>query len=175
MPPTKNGINAMESQLGILKDEERDLIREIESERMDLLDEDELLALHKRVRRARKKHTKNYRRRAAAGVKAEGSRGGARPRHGKSAQRAEIFEEALARVSRRLAAVAEETHAALKAERLERAQAGKSTGPVQESTGNSGGVGPGHTPKHQNSAGTIKKQASSQAANAKRQAKRDSK
>lgn len=36
----------METPTGILKDDERDLIREVEAKRMDLLDEDELLALH---------------------------------------------------------------------------------------------------------------------------------
>lgn len=165
----------METLLGILKDDERDLIREVEAERMELLDEDELLALHKRVRRARKKHTKNYRRSAAAGVADEGARGTARPRHGKAAQRAEIFEEALSRVSNRLAVVAQETYEALKTERLERAQAGKSTGPDSSGLPTSGGVGSGHTASHQTSAGAKKAQASSQAANAQRQAKRDSK
>lgn len=116
----------MESPTGLLKKDELDLIREIEPKRMDALDEDELLALHKRVRRARNKHTKNYRRRAAAGVAEEGARGNARPRHGKAVQRAEVFEEALSLVSQRLAAVALETYETLKAERLERAQKGKS-------------------------------------------------
>lgn len=42
---------------------ELDLIREIESDRLERLDEDELLALHKLVSRARNRHVKNYRRR----------------------------------------------------------------------------------------------------------------
>ncbi|SEF13361.1 hypothetical protein SAMN04489740_4365 [Arthrobacter alpinus] len=164
----------METLTGILKDAELDLIREVEIERMGLLDEDELLALHKRVRRARNKHTKNYRRRAAAGVAEEGARGASRPRHGKAAQRAEVFEEALSRVSLRLAATAQETYEALKAERLERARAGKSSGPETSKIPGTGGVGPGTTPMHKTSPGAQKIQASSQAANAQRQAKRDS-
>lgn len=164
----------METLTGILKDDERDLIREVEAKRMDLLDEDELLALHKRVRRARKKHTKNYRRRAAAGVVEEGARGTARPRHGKAAQRAEVFEEALSRVSLRLATLAHETAEALKAERLERAREGKSTGPESPGLPTAGGTGPGKSAAHQTSPGAKKTQASSQAANAQRQAKRDS-
>ena len=77
----------MEAPTGILKDDELDLIREVEAERMELLDEDELLALHKRVRRARKKHTKNYRRLAAAGVVDEGAPGNRPPasRQGRTA------------------------------------------------------------------------------------------
>ena len=165
----------METLTGILKDDELDLIREVEAERMESLDEDELLALHKRVRRARKKHTKNYRRLAAAGVAEEGARGAARPRHGKAAQRAEIFEEALSRVSNRLAAVAQETYENLKAERLERAGAGKSSGPEGSAVPAAGGVGPGRAAEHQTSPGTKKARASSQAANTQRQAKRDSK
>lgn len=164
----------MESPTGLLKKDELDLIREIEPKRMDALDEDELLALHKRVRRARNKHTKNYRRRAAAGVAEEGARGNARPRHGKAVQRAEVFEEALSLVSQRLAAVALETYETLKAERLERAQKGKSSGPGT-ATAKQGGVGPGEATKHQSSPGALKAQASSQAANSQRQAKRDSK
>ncbi|ALV45369.1 hypothetical protein MB46_07550 [Arthrobacter alpinus] len=165
----------METLTGILKDTELDLIREVENKRMDLLDEDELLALHKRVRRARNKHTKNYRRRAAAGVAEEGSRGTSRPRHRKAAQRAEVFEEALSRVSLRLAAVAQEAHEVLKTERLERARAGKSSGPSTPRIPTTGGVGPGASTTHKTSPGAQKVQASSQAANAQRQAKRDSK
>lgn len=165
----------MEALTGILKKDELDLIREIEPKRMNMLDEDELLALHKRVRRARNKHSKNYRRRAAAGVAEEGARGNARPRHGKASQRAEVFEEALSRVSLRLAAVAQEAHEALKAERLERARTGKSSGPGTSASPSAGGVGPGRDAAHQTSPGQRKVQASSQAANAKRQAKRDSK
>ena len=47
----------MEQYLWVLKDKERDLIRELEPDRISQLDEDGLLALHKRVRRARNKHT----------------------------------------------------------------------------------------------------------------------
>lgn len=165
----------MEDLTGILKDDERDLIREVEAARMKLLDEDELLSLHKRVRRARKKHTKNYRRRAAAGVVEEGARGTARPRHGKAAQRAEVFEEALSRVSQRLATVAQETYETLKRERLDQARSGKSSGPTDPTVTDTAGVGPGRTAKHQTSPGAKKAQASTQASNAQRQAKKDSK
>jgi hypothetical protein len=165
----------VEDLLGILKDDERDLIREVEPERMERLDEDELLALHKRVRRARTKHTKNYRRRAAAGVSAEGARGAARPRHGKAAQRAEVFEEALSRVSQRLAVVSQEAYETLKAERLERAQAGKSSGPQGSDGPPPGGADTGRVAGHSTSPGAKKTRASSQAAGARRQAARDAK
>lgn len=65
---------------------------------MDKLDEDELLALHKRVRRARNTHVSNYRRKAAKSVTDAAGRGTAKPRGSKDRFRAEAFEEALALV-----------------------------------------------------------------------------
>ncbi len=56
----------MENYLRVVKESEQDLIRELVPARLEALDEEELLALHRRVRRARNKHTKNYRRKAAA-------------------------------------------------------------------------------------------------------------
>src|SRR6478609_146248 len=119
----------MEQYLWVLKDKELDLIRELEPARIAQLDEDELLALHKRVRRARNKHTTNYRRKAAAKVEVTGSRGVASGTSGKARARAYVFEEALSIVSAELARVAHEEAEALKDERLERARAGKWSGP----------------------------------------------
>ena len=51
----------MENYLRVVKESEQDLIRELVPARLEALDEEELLALHRRVRRARNKHTKNYR------------------------------------------------------------------------------------------------------------------
>ena len=55
---------------------------------------------------------------AAGNVKKSGGRGKARPKNSRNAGKAEIFEDALARVSRRLAVMAKRSAAALKAERL---------------------------------------------------------
>ena len=74
----------MDDYLWVLKDSERDLVRELEPERLDALDEDGLLALHKRVRRARNKHVTNYRRRANKSVAEAGGRGAAAPKGAKS-------------------------------------------------------------------------------------------
>lgn len=52
----------MQDYLSVLKDSERDLIRELEPDRIVELNEDSLIELHRRVRRARNKHTTNYRR-----------------------------------------------------------------------------------------------------------------
>ena len=124
----------MEQYLWVLKSTERDLIRELEPERLARLDEDGLMELHKRVRRARNKHSKNYRRGAASGVAEVGARGTAASKSDKSRARAYVFEEALSIVSGELARVAHDAAEALKDERLARARAGKSTGPESAGT-----------------------------------------
>lgn len=162
----------MEQYLWVLKEKELDLIRELEPDRMAQLDEDGLLALHKRVRRARNKHTTNYRRGAAAGVTDGGARGAAASKSDKSRARAFVFEEALSIISAELARVAHDAAEALKDERLARARAGKSTGP--ESVGNQPDtLGAGRARSHQKTTGGVKRDASSRSQGAKRQAKRD--
>lgn len=164
----------MEEYLWVLKRSELDLMREIEPDRMAGLDEDALLALHRRIRRARNKHVTNYRRKAAKTVTDAGGRGAAHPKGAKERHRAEAFEEALSRVSARLAEVAHEEAERLKAERLARARAGKWSGP-ESSTQHDGKVSStGAARSHEKSTGGVKRDASSQAQGAKRQATRDS-
>ena len=164
----------MEHLLSALNDEERDLVREAEPARMDELDEDELIALHTRVRRARNKHQKNYRRRASAGVSKHGGRGMSRPKNTRAAQKAEVFEDVLARVSGRLEVLARQSAEELKELRLAAAQANRSTGPDSGSPTASDDVAAGRARSHRSTTGAAKRNASSQAAGAKRQAKRDS-
>lgn len=163
----------MDDYLWVLKDQERDLVRELEHDRLVLLDEDQLLALHRRVRRARNKHVSNYRRKAARTVVEEGGRGAAHSKGAKSRLRAEAFEEALAIVSERLAEVAHVRAEELKAERLAQAQAGRWSGPGTETSHDGKVSGPGRQRDHQQSTGGVKRDASSQAQGARRQAKRD--
>lgn len=164
----------MDDYLWVLKREELDLVREIEPERMDPLEEDQLIALHKRVRRARNKHVKNYRRKAAAAVSEAGGRGAARPGNKKSLLRAEAFEEALSRVSDRLAVVAHDQAEQLKAERLVRASKGSSSGPPADGVTDQGARDTGIARDHSQTTGGMKRDASSRAQGARRQAKRDS-
>jgi hypothetical protein len=58
-------------------------------------------------------------------VAEQGGRGKARPGNQRAALKAEAFEEALARVSRRVAVLARQSAAELRAERLEAAKAAK--------------------------------------------------
>ncbi|KQR08425.1 hypothetical protein [Cellulomonas sp. Leaf334] len=162
----------MDDLLGALNGQERDLLRETEPARMEELDEDQLIRLHSRIRRARKKHQKNYRRRASAGVEEHGGRGVSRPKNTQAAQKAEVFEDALARVSGLLQRRAAEAAEALKQERLAAARANRSTGPGSGSP-SGGGVGPGEARSHTQTTGGAKRDASSQAQGAARQAKSD--
>jgi hypothetical protein len=69
----------MDALLGSLAETELALVREVDPDRLAGLDEDALIELHTRVRRARNKHVKLYRRQAAALVEDVGGRGKARP------------------------------------------------------------------------------------------------
>src|SRR5689334_6012263 len=102
----------------MLNETEKALLRDAEPAALAKLDEDQLLALHDRIRRARTKYTKLYRRRATKQVARDASRGRAEEVHERTAVKAEAFEVALARVSRALARAAKDAADELKAERL---------------------------------------------------------
>lgn len=119
----------MQVLLGSLTEAERLLVRETEREQLAGLTEDELVELHTRIRRARDKYVKLYRRQSATRVTTVGGRGKAFEKGTRDRGKAEVFEDALARVSRRLAAAARESARALKAERLAEARAARSSPP----------------------------------------------
>lgn len=154
-----------------------DLVRETEPHRMEELDEDALLELHTRVRRARSKYVKLYRQTGAARVGMKGARGHARPGNASNGAKAEVFELALARVSARVDVVARAAAEELKAERLAAVAASRgSTGPG--SVGGAAGSDPAATASTRRRAtkttGGIKRDASSRSQGASRQARKDS-
>ena len=163
----------MDELASALNETERDLVRETEPDRMELLDEDALIELHSRVRRARRKTQKNYRRQASAGVEEHGGRGTSRPKNTRAAQKAEVFEDALARVSAVLERRARESAEELKSLRLAAARANRSTGPGGETPKGGDAVGSGVAREHQPTTGATKRDASSSAAGRQRRAKRD--
>lgn len=116
---------------GMLNSTEQALLRDAEPKALDDLDEDALSELHDRIRRARNKYSKLYRRRAAAEVKSAGARAKGHARHVRTAAKAEAFEDALARVSRHLARAAKASATELRAERL--AAAGRAKGATPRS------------------------------------------
>ena len=125
------------SLLAVLNDAERLLVAETERAQLAVLDEDAAIELETRIRRARNKYVSQYRRAASAAVAEHGGRGTARPENKLARMKAEAFEEALSRVSRRVAVLARQAASELRAERLAAAR-GREAEP-RARTGESGG------------------------------------
>ena len=130
------------------------------------------------VRRARNKYSKLYRRQSAASVEAAGKRSASGSSNSRTLRKAEIFEDALARVSTALAGAARTSRDELKQERLAAARgegaaarkatakgSGKPSGTARTTRTGSGSGGKGHV--------TDRRAASTRASNARSQAKRD--
>jgi hypothetical protein len=168
--------------LAVLNDDERLLVAQTEPAELAPLSEDEAVDLHARIRSARNKYTGLYRRGASARVAKKGGRGRARPANERAAMKAEAFEQALSRVSRRVAILARQSAARLRGERIEMARAAKagSKGPdaarVAAAPATTGRpvTGAKSGDRALRSPATEKRRASTQAAGARRQAKRDS-
>jgi hypothetical protein len=101
-----------------LSRKERTLLAETDTERLRAMDEEDLIDLHARVRRARDRYVQLHRREVAEQVEVARARGTASGAPRRSASKAEIFEAALARVSSSLARAARAAAASLRAERL---------------------------------------------------------
>jgi hypothetical protein len=181
IPLTSCGRSAMnQALLNSMTVAERRLVAETSRDAMAGLDEEELLALHSRIRRARSKYVSVYRRRASGAVVKRGGRGFSYPKNQRERGKAEVFEQALASVSKEVGVRAARAAAELKAARLAAARlvaarsggtgpstAGARAASVQKpAASRSRGV--------KKTTGGLKKDASSRAAGARRQAKRDS-
>ena len=113
------------SLLAVLTDAERLLIAQTGRAELAALDEDAALELEARLRRAPNKFVSLYRRGASVAVIDQAGRGKARLENMRAAMKAGAFEEALSRVSRRVAVLARQSAAQLRAERLAAARAAK--------------------------------------------------
>lgn len=102
---------------------ETELVRETLPDNLARLDEEELLEVHARVRRARNKYTTLYRRQGAQAVRAKRSRGAASQANHRTLVKAEVFEDALGRVSHRLATQAKLQAKQMRTERIEAGRA----------------------------------------------------
>ena len=169
------------SLLAVLNDAERLLVAQTEPAELAPLDEDAAIELEARIRRARNKYVGQYRRAASAAVAEHGGRGKARPENTRAAMKAEAFEEALSLVSRRVAALARQSAAQLRSERLAAARAAQPAQPLGERSAAPAAArkGPAVTgepvgDRALRSPATAKRRASTRAAGARRQAKRDS-
>lgn len=171
------------SMLAVLNDSERLLVTQTDRAALEALDEDEVIALHARIRQQRNKYVSQYRRTASARVVDRGARGEARPKNQRAAAKAEAFEEALSRVSRRLGVLSRQAAAQLRAERLAaaRVSSGSSVRPTKGATPNGVASRPRRTvtdsprgDRALRSPVSMKNTASTKATGARRQAKRDS-
>lgn len=160
----------MDALLGSLTERERALVREVEPDRLAALDEDALIELHTRIRRARNKQVKIYRRQAAAKIPEVGGRGKARLRNTRNRGKAEVFEDALARVSRQLAAAAQASAEALHAERVEQ----EAAAPPAAERPAPAPMTAQRTDRRPDSPALRRRQASTRAKGARRQARKDS-
>ena len=167
------GVTA--GMLAQLSEAERLLVAETGPAELEPLDEDAVDALHTRIRRARNKYAGLYRRGAATRVSAAGGRGKARPQNSRNAVKAEVFEDALARVSRRLAVLAKQSADSLRSERLAAARAAKGGSPASSGAVKGAASAKGaRTPPSTRTVRTERARAQTTAAGARRQAKRDS-
>lgn len=167
---------ASPSLLATLNESDFLLVRATAPAELRGLDEDELLELHARVRRARNKHLGIHRRQGAVKVSAKGARGAAQSTNDRNAARVEIFEEALARVSSQLGAAARQSARELKDQRLARAR-GDAVAPPKTGARTTRAAAPKKrvsTDTTRESPGRMKREAGTQATGARRQAKRDS-
>ena len=170
------------SLLAVLTDAERLLIAQTERAELAALDEDAAIELEARIRRTRNKYVGLYRRGASAAVVEHGGRGKAAPENTRAAMKAEAFEEALSRVSSRVAVLARQSAAELRAARLAAARAakeGQRPGSPPEAAPAEGRQGPALTgepigDRALRSPASERQRASSRAQGARRQAKRDS-
>ncbi|WP_433462778.1 hypothetical protein [Spirillospora sp. CA-128828] len=166
----------MKALLNSLNEPELALVRETETAVLSDLTEDGLADLHTRIRRARNKYSKLYRRTASTRVEEFGGRGKARPKNQRDAQKAEVFEDALARVSWYLARAARRSAAELKAERLAAAGPAR-TPPPQPGTPQPEAMTPQTTPRRRPTTADPalnRRHAATRAKGARRQARRDS-
>jgi hypothetical protein len=175
------------SLLAVLNDAERLLVAETERAKLAALDEDAAIELETRIRRARNKYVGQYRRTASTAVAEHGGRGKARPENTTARMKAEAFEEALSRVSRRVATLARQAAQQLRAERLAAARALKqSRGPSPARSGQAASAAVTAAPDGPTATGepagaralrtpaSEKRRAGTRAMGARRQAKRDS-
>ena len=167
------------SLLAALNDAERLLVAQTERAELAKLDEDAAIDLEARIRRARNKYVGQYRRGASTRVVEHAARGRAAPENQLAALKAEAFEEALSRVSRRVAALARQSAAELRAERLAAARAARHAhGPSAQAAPSADRKGPDITAEPAgdralHSPASKKRRASTRAAGARQQAKRD--
>ena len=183
----QRGLTMDNSIWGMLNETEKTLLRSAEPKELKKLDEDGLSEIHGRIRRTRNKYSKLYRRRAGAQVVDSASRSKGHSRHERTLIKAEAFEEALERVSMRLAQAARVTADTIRQERLELAGTARPRKATTKKSGakksaakkpvakkKAGKLAKGRTPAKLKTPVSKRSTASNRATKARTQAKRDS-
>jgi hypothetical protein len=160
---------------------EQTLLVATEPKRLAAMNEDDLADLHGLIRRARNKYSKLHRRQASATVAAVGRRAATQSQNLRTLRKAEIFEDALSRVSRSLSIAARAAANELKSERLALASsaAPSAPSPTRPTTKKKMAASPtANSTAAQRGAvkggrSTAARKSSSKAQGARRQAKRD--
>lgn len=164
----------MDAILNSLTEAELAIARSTERTALVDLDEDALIELHDRVRRARNKYRGQYRRQAAGRVRDAGGRGKAHAQNQRARDKVEVFESALARVSTALAKAARLAAADLKSERLAAARSTASFPPPGAPRARAATADTSVDPRPpRKSGGRRKRDASDQASGRRNQARRD--
>ena len=112
------------SEISLFTPTEQTLLVDTEPKRLDGMNEDELVALLSRVRRARNKYSDLHRRQGAAAVRDTGKRYAATTSNERTLRKAEIFEDAVSRVARYVSRTARANANAVKAQRVAEATSG---------------------------------------------------
>ena len=164
----------MNAVLNSLTEAELLIARSAEPAALADLDEEALLDVHDRVRRARNKYLGQYRRRGASKVSDVGGRGKSYAQNQRARDKAEVFETALARVSTALAKAARGAAAELKAERLAAARSSDSVPSAARVRIPAQGSDTSRAPRPpRKSSGRVKRDASDIAVGQRNQARRD--
>jgi len=183
----QRGLTMDNSIWGMLNETEKTLLRSAEPKELKKLDEDGLSEIHGRIRRTRNKYSKLYRRRAGAQVVDSASRSKGHSRHERTLIKAEAFEEALERHSKRLTQAARVTADTIRDDRLELAGTARPRKATTKKSGakksaakkpvakkKAGKLAKGRTPAKLKTPVSKRSTASNRATKARTQAKRDS-
>jgi len=111
------------TDLALFSANDQKLLLATEPAQLAVMSEDELGDLLTLVRRARNKYTGLHRKKAGATAAKAGARGAAQSQNLRTVRQAEVFEDALARVSGALATAARKSSASLKTDRIAMAKA----------------------------------------------------
>jgi len=163
------------TELRLFTKGEQSLLVSTRKKHLDEMSEDEIDELFTRVRRARNKYMKLYRRQSAALVTEKESRAGTDTSNQRTRRKAEIFEDALAVVARALATAARATSRQLKEERLALAAEAKGSPWSDDGGDATDASSTGSTRKKptRGRATSKSRQASRKSSGARNQAKRD--